>query len=334
MPKIENLLSVLNKASEFFGTKLRSVDDCLDTVVKGLWSGKFASKCIDLASRISQLAPDQSDSWVTKVIDTLVAASSSAETWFSETRSVTFLVAVNISIDTPSEVKLRIIADYSLSKLKPSTEEHLADHLRIAALFIQKANGGRSFFPSGSVLLLRQVLIDRQSFGFFVPQKLIAAAVKLFLEVSAFPSVNQILPELCAALPRQPLFRAINAEAENAAVKRIDEYLNRRVFPPMIRMIPPQLEYVPKFKSEEDMLRNQLKRARREAKRAEREAAAVKMQEMREAQRKKKEERDKTWKENIAMLEAGRTDDLNMAAAPAPEEEEDGSSSGEEEEEI
>ena len=119
---------------------------------------------------------------------------------------------------------------------------------------------------------------------------------------------------------------------EEAGLQRIEAYLNRRVFPPMIHMIQPQLEFVPKFKSEEDMLRDKLKRARREAKRTERQVAKVKMQEMREAHRKKKEERDKTWKENIAMLEAGRTDDLNMAAAPAQGDEEESSFSEEESE--
>ena len=54
---------------------------------------------------------------------------------------------------------------------------------------------------------------------------------------------------------------------------------------------------------------------------------------MRDALLKKKDEREKKRKQVISMLEAGRNDDLNMAAAPAQaDEEEDGAEYSEAEE--
>ena len=331
-PKVESFLSVLNRAGAFLGARVHSVDACLDAAVAGLASGKGASKCVELAAKVASLAPDEVEQWVCRVINDLAAACEAPEKWFESGRAALFLFAANLASGTVNEAKLRMISDFALSKFVPGSEEQLADHLRIAALFLQKLNCDRSVFPSGPVSLLRRVLVDRQSLGFFVPQKLTAAAVKLFNEAAKFPTVKEILPELCSEFPNQPLFRGIRASAEEAGLQRIEAYLNRRVFPPMIHMIQPQLEFVPKFRTEEDMLRDKLKRARREAKRTERQVAKVKMQEMREAHRKRKEERDKTWKENIAMLEAGRTDDLNMAAAPAQDDEEESSFNEEESE--
>lgn len=322
-PRVESRESILNKVSGLCKTKVRNVSDALNVLSVEMTKGGSTAKCADLAVKLWQMVPEDAEKWADGIITTFVDLCDGPENWFAEGRSTTFLLAIHIVAGTVAESKLRLIADYALTKFIPTTEEQMFDHLRIAAIFVQQFNGGREIYPSGPVSLLTRILCNRQSFGFLIPQKITAAAVKLFNELAVFPSVNMILPELCSELPKQPLFREIHEKAEKAMEWRIESHRGQRVFPQVLKMIDPQLEYVPKEKTEEQKLRNQQKKMRKEIRNMEKEINKKKLAEMREARQKRKEEREKTWKQNIAMLEAGRNDDLNMAAAPAHEDDEE-----------
>lgn len=314
---------LLAKTSVIAKKKLRTVSECLDALTVALARGAGASKCIDLATKISQIEVEETEIWVTDTINKLIEACESSETWFSGIRSTPVLFIANIAAGTVQEEQLRVVCDYALSKFTPMTEHALTEHMRIAAVFIQTHHANHSHFLSGAAIMLRRVIYERDGCPFEIPRAVSDSACRLLTELSRFPAVNHCLPEMIGSAAEPP---GLAREAVKAEQQRIEEYLKRRVYPPMIQTLKPQVEYVPKFKTEEDRLRDKLKRAKREAKRTEKEVALNKMSEMREAKTTRREESERTRKEVITMLEAHRNDDLNMAAAPAKEdgEEEDG----------
>jgi hypothetical protein len=179
---------------------------------------------------------------------------------------------------------------------------------------VEQFNNDKETFPNGPIVFLRKVIFDREAFNFSIPQAQFAIAVKLFETINGFPSVFRISPELLVDIPARPQFRALTARAASAAVRRIEEFTQRRVFPPMIQMIFPQLEPPQKAKTEEERLRKLLKTEARKTKRNEREHAKERVAKMVEAKQKKKTAAEATRRKVIAELEGQRTFDLNIAA--------------------
>jgi hypothetical protein len=321
-PHFKSLSHLLQSAATLTGQKrIASLSAALTALCDNFGKGEKASKVLSLAGKLARYDVDLAIAWVDGIIVSLLAGTESGDAWFAKPKACQFLFAMNIACGTFRETRLRLIADYALSKFLPKSEDQLRDHLRITALFIEQFNENGDVFPSGPVYILRKVLADRSSFGFFVSQKVTAAATKLFEEMSTLPTIYSVYPELSQGIPSNPQFKRIHELAEKAKQQRIESFRTKRVFPPMIQMIPPQLDIVPKYKSEEDRLRKVLKNETRKVKRAEREAAKEKLRVKMEEKEKRKEERENVRKKVMSMMESERNYDLNMAAADGNAEE-------------
>lgn len=357
-PQPNDTAFLLKKINQLCHSNVTNFSGALDTLSKSLNNPTIpSSKAIYLASKLASSDQDLSFTWVDGVINHFTTFSSNENDWFSEPQSNYFLFAFNISIGTHRETQLRIMADYVLSKFIPQTRIQLIDHLKIASVIVQHHKSHHDIYPSGPIYLIQLILSRPEEFHFTIAKTFIESAVRLLdTLVSSGGPILEMLPELLQSI-NQPsklieiatsslssvsqltpstieTLRKLNEQAKAVSSSRIDEFLSRRIFPPMIQMIQPMLTNKPI--DEEKKLKKIMKKERRKTKRAIEESRKAVLKDKIEKKIKHKEEKDNEYKKNIAMLERERTYDLNMAAQPANdgEEEEDKNQSENEDEEI
>jgi hypothetical protein len=320
-PKFDSPDSLLPKASRMTDKPARSVSEALSALASAISAATAPfPAAAALAARLSQCDPDLALAWADGAVAQFLAAAADASGWFASPQSGLFLFAAQIGAGTNRESQLRVIGDYALAKFQPQSPQALADHLRIASVLVEQCGAREAAFPSGAVALLTAVL--RGEFA-FAPASAFETAFRLFEKTRRFPIIFRIWPELCARLPDGEKFTPLRELAAAAALQRIEEHRGRRVFPPMIQMIRPQLERAPKAKTEDERLRRALKNAQRKARQMEQKVAKDNREAKMEEIAKKRALRVQTRKQMIAMMEAERSYDLNLAAA-APREKESG----------
>ncbi|KAH0805106.1 uncharacterized protein GO595_002051 [Histomonas meleagridis] len=323
-PKVETSDTIFSKVSVLCHKKITSVSEALTALSREMTKANvFPSKTINLAAKIAYKETEESLAWVEGIVTLLLNSASNQEDWFSKPRAALFLFGLNIGNGTNKEIQIRIIGDYVLTNFIPQNESQLIDHLKIANVFTQQVNFNKDFFPYGSLFIFKKVIFEKESFPFQIPQKYISSSVKLLETLITFPTVRIVSPEIVHGNVGHPQIQNLIYNAKIYEQRRIEEYRTQRIYPPMIQMIEPQISKIFKKKSEDDRLKQELKKERsktkKELRRTREFAREEKEKEKVQKKRQKEKERRKVW----AMLEAGRTDDLNMAAMPAHEDEED-----------
>lgn len=320
-PKVETTGDLLARTGRLCGGSVRTVEEALSALAGHVDAASvFPVKAISLAAKLARGEADAANAWAGGAVQRLLAAAESAEDWFAKPRAGEFLFAMNIAAGTVAEGQLRIIGDYALAKYAPRSETELIDQLRIASVFAQ--NAGDSY-PHGAVFVAKRGVFEKDSFAFRVQQSTVSSAAGIFEMLMKERSVRNVSPELLLGCSGGAQAQRIIQDANTAKQSRIEEYMNRRVYPPMIQMIQPQISKVYKKKTEEERLKEELKRERAKTKKELRQTREFARQEKEKERIQKKIDKDKQRRQVMAMLEAGRTDDLNMAAAPAHEEEEE-----------
>lgn len=344
-PQPNDVASLFKKINQLCHSNVTSFSGALDILSKSLNNPSInPSKAIYLASKLALSDQDLAFTWVDGVINRFTTLSQNASEWFSETQSNYFLFSFNISIGTHRETQLRIIADYVLSKHIPQTRVQLIDHLKIASVIIQHLDSHPNIFPSGPVYLIQLILSRPNEFHFTIAKTLTESAARLLnaLVASGGP-IKEMLPELLQSInqpsklieiassslstviqltqPSIDILKKLNDQSKSISNDRIIEYTTRRIYPPMIQMIEPMLTN--KVVSEEKKLKQQLRKEKRKTKRDIEQARRAIQADQQERKFKRKEEKEKENRKNLAMLEGERTYDLNMAAQPAKEDDEE-----------
>lgn len=344
-PQPNDTVSLFKKINQLCHSNTTSFSGALDLLSKSLNDPSIpSSKAIYLASKLALNDQDLAFSWVDGVINHMTSLSQSASDWFSEIQSNNFLFAFNISIGTHRETQLRIISDYVLSRFIPQTRVQLIDHLKIASVIAQHQHSHPNIFPSGPVYLIQLILSNPSEFHFTIAKTLTESAIRLLdTLVSPGGPVKEILPELLQSInqpsklvdiassslstvsqlsqPSIDILKKLNEQSKAICIDRIVEFTSRRIYPPMIQMIQPML--ADKVVSEEKKLKQQLRKERRKTKRDIEQARKAIQEDQLEKKLKRKDEKEKENRKNLAMLEGERTYDLNMAAQPAKEDEEE-----------
>lgn len=342
-PQFNDANSLFKEINSLCHSNVSNISKALDVLSQSFNKPEVSStKATYLAYKLASYDQDLAFAWADGIIKHFVAYSENALDWFSAPQSSYFLYAFNISIGTHRETQLRVIADYVLTKLTPQTQIQLIDHLKIASVIIQQGSTG-NIFPSGPLNLVTSIISEPALYNFTIDKPIFDSSLRLFNKlVSSIDSVAQILPEIlhtingktqlidiacstiCTASSLSQssieIIRRLKTKSDQLQKHRISSYFDRRVYPPMIKILQPMLEH--KEISETKKLKIQLRKEKQKTRKAMAEENKARREVYFEKKEKQKAEKDKEYKKTISMLENERNYDLNMAAA-APKEEED-----------
>jgi len=314
---------IFGKVSKLTNEKCDTVEKCMNGLVKiSEKKSILLLKALDLANELCTIDLNSLFEWADASIERLVESAEQGN-WFESNKSIPILFILFSSSGTHRETRLSIICDYVLSKVLPSNEFELLDHIRICSLFINRIAERPDIYLSGIVNFLLRVLVKPDSLAFKVSKDTTQTCLRYIEKLKCLESFNESFPEIVSLIPHRTEFITLHESAEIMKTTRISHYMNKRVFPSMIQMLEPQLQYISKEKTEEEKMRKRLRKERSKTKRELlKESEARKIQKYQEMQD-KKEKRQKARKEGLSILEQERTYTLDIAAAPAKNEEED-----------